>query len=187
MEYLIIILLNSLSCILLISNGLVFKKILKFENIYENIIESGLYGIILISLISLFVNFFVKISSTVSLLILFLPTFFIYKDIYFLRKRIFNLSIILGIISSLIMFLDNTNRPDAGLYHLPYINIINDSKIILGSANLEFRFGHSSILQYLSSAFNNIIFTNKGILIPLANIFAFVSFYLLYLKKIKMF
>ena len=183
MEYLIIILLNSLSCILLISNGLVFKKILKFENIYENIIESGLYGIILISLISLFVNFFVKISSTVSLLILFLPTFFIYKDIYFLRKRIFNLSIILGIISSLIMFLDNTNRPDAGLYHLPYINIINDSKIILGSANLEFRFGHSSILQYLSSAFNNIIFTNKGILIPLANIFAFVSFYLLYLIK----
>ena len=77
MEYLIIILLNSLSCILLISNGLVFKKILKFENIYENIIESGLYGIILISLISLFVNFFVKISSTVSLLILFLQHFYL--------------------------------------------------------------------------------------------------------------
>ncbi len=183
MEYLIIILLNSLSCILLISNGLVFKKIFKFENINENIIESGIYGIILISLTTLFLNFFVKISSFVSLLILFLPIIFVYKDIYFLRKRIFNLSIILGIISSLIMFLDNTNRPDAGLYHLPYINIINDSKIILGSANLEFRFGHSSILQYLSSAFNNVLFTSKGILIPLANIFAFVSFYLLYLIK----
>ena len=82
------------------------------------------------------------------------------------------------------MFLDNTNRPDAGLYHLPYINIINDSKIILGSANLEFRFGHSSILQYLSSAFNNIIFTNKGILIPLANIFCFcIILFIIFNKK----
>lgn len=183
MEYFTIILLNSLSCILLISNGLVFKKIFKFENIQENIIESGIYGIILISIITLFLNFFVKISSSISLLILFLPLIFVYKDIYFLKKKILNLSIILGIISSLIMFIDNTNRPDAGLYHLPYINIINESKIVLGVANLEFRFGHTSILQYLSSAFNNIIFSNKGILIPLANIFAFISIYLLYLIK----
>ena len=183
MEYLIIIFLNSLSCILFISNGFVFKKIFKFENIHENIIESGIYGIISISLIALFLNFFIKISPIISLLILFLPLAFVYKDIYFLKKRIFYLSLILGFISSLIMFADNTNRPDAGLYHLPYINIINESKIIFGAANLEFRFGHASILQYLSASFNNIIFTNKGILIPLANIFAFVCFYFFHLIK----
>ena len=76
------------------------------------------------------------------------------------------------------MVLDWTNRPDAGLYHLPYTNIINDSKIIFGVANLEFRFGHASILQYLSAAFNNQIFTSKGILIPLSNIFAFSIIYI---------
>ena len=59
------------------------------------------------------------------------------------------------------MFLEDSNRPDAGLYHLPFINIINDSKLIFGSANLEFRFGHTSILQYLAAGFNNIVFTEK--------------------------
>ena len=76
------------------------------------------------------------------------------------------------------MFLENSNRPDAGLYHLPFINIINDSKLIFGSANLEFRFGHTSILQYLAAGFNNIFFTEKGISIPLANIFAFTTIYI---------
>ena len=81
------------------------------------------------------------------------------------------------------MFFDNTNRPDAGLYHLPFINIINDSKIIIGSANLEFRYGHTSILQYLSAAFNNIVFSEKGILLPLANTFSIVVLYFLNLIK----
>ena len=81
------------------------------------------------------------------------------------------------------MFLDNANRPDAGLYHLPYINIINDFKLIFGVANLEFRYGHASILQYLSAGFNNIIFTEKGILIPIANIFSFATIYILNLYK----
>ena len=63
-----------------------------------------------------------------------------------------------------------------------FIKIINESKIILGSANLEFRFGHTSILQYLSAAFNNLIFSELGILLPLANIFSIAVFYLLELR-----
>ena len=184
MEYLNIIYLNSLSCLIIILNGISFKKILKFEQNEDNFLEDGLYGLILISLITFITNFFIKISSNISLLILIIPIIFSIKDIIFKRKIILY-SICLGLISSFIMYLDNTNRPDAGLYHLPFINIINDSKIILGSANLEFRYGHTSILQYLSASFNNIIFSELGILLPLSNIFSFVILYFFNLIKKK--
>ena len=54
-------------------------------------------------------------------------------------------------------------RPDAGLYHLPYINLLNEEKIIIGVSNLHFRFGHISIIQYLSAFTNNFIFNVNGI------------------------
>ena len=73
---------------------------------------------------------------------------------------------------------DNVYRPDAGLYHLPFISILNENKIIIGLSNLHFRFGHISIVQYLSASFNNHLFNEKGILIPHALIF---SFFLLFL------
>ena len=57
------------------------------------------------------------------------------------------------------------------MYHLPYTKIINDNKIIFGISNIHFRFGHTSILQYLNAIFNNYIFNSKGIIIPAAIIF----------------
>ena len=57
----------------------------------------------------------------------------------------------------------NVYRPDAGLYHLPYINILNDEKIIFGLSNFHFRYGHISIIQYLSAISNNFIFKENGI------------------------
>ena len=183
MGYFTIIFLNYLSCIILISNGLLFKKIFKFNKLKNDIIELGIYGILTISIITFILNFFLKISPILSLVILFSATLICFKSFYLIKFRILKTSLFLALISSMIMFLDNTNRPDAGLYHLPYINIINDSKIIFGLANLEFRYGHASILQYLSAAYNNQIFSNNGILIPLANIFAFTSLYLFNLIK----
>ena len=183
MEYFIIIILNFIACIIFISNGTLLKTLFNFNNVDEDIIENGLYGFLFIASVTFFLNFFFKISNILSLLLLFLPFFFIYKKIYNLKNKILFYSLILSLISSLIMILDSSNRPDAGLYHLPYINIINDSKIIFGVANLEFRFGHTSILQYLSAAFNNQIFTSKGILIPLSNIFAFTVIYIFNIFK----
>lgn len=57
------------------------------------------------------------------------------------------------------------------------MQILNENKIIIGLSNLHSRFGHISILQYLS-AFNYNIFTkNNGILIPLASIISFLYIY----------
>ena len=74
------------------------------------------------------------------------------------------------------------NRPDAGLYHLPFISILNESKIIFGINNIHFRFGHTSILQYTSAINNNYLFKENGISIPLASIVSF--FYIYFLNDI---
>ncbi len=61
MEYLIILFLTSLSCFLTILNGLAFKKIIKSsKNLEEDISEAGLYGILLISFLTLLINFSIK-------------------------------------------------------------------------------------------------------------------------------
>ena len=85
--------------------------------------------------------------------------------------------IIVSFIGFFTFLLDHSNRPDAGLYHLPYISILNEEKILIGSVNLHFRFGHISSLQYFFSIFNNLIFGDNGILIPLTIIFGTVIVY----------
>jgi len=78
------------------------------------------------------------------------------------------------------MSYDTINRPDAGLYHLPYVSIVNESKIIIGANNLHFRFGHISIMQYLSALYNNHLFLDHGILIPLGLIYCHGLGYLIF-------
>ena len=66
----------------------------------------------------------------------------------------------------------NVYRPDAGLYHLPYINILNNEKIIIGLSNLHFRYAHASILQHTSAILNNFVIGINGIVLPSALIFS---------------
>ena len=63
---------------------------------------------------------------------------------------------------------------------MPFISIINENKIIVGSANIHFRFATTSIVQYLSSSQNNFIYDLKSLSIPIASIF---SFFLIYSLK----
>ena len=62
------------------------------------------------------------------------------------------------------------------LYHLPYINILNESNLIIGLSNLHFRYGHISIIQYISAIYNNSIFTDNGILVPTAIYLALLGY-----------
>ena len=123
-----------------------------------------IFGLILISFFALFFNFFFSLNQLLnSIFLLFsLIIIFKYRKIY-LSKKFF----IFCFFSSFIIFLLITNsnmyRPDAGLYHLPYINLLNEEKIIIGVSNLHFRFGHISIIQYLSAFTNNFIFNVNGI------------------------
>ena len=148
--------------------------------------ELGLYGIIFLSFIALLINFVFPLNLLVNNLIFFIGIIYSIFKINQIRKFI-KISFIIGIVSFLILILDHSNRPDAGLYHLPYISILNENKIIFGLTNVHFRFGHTSILQHLSAIFNNSFFGENGILIPISTIFSFVVafFFKIFLKKIN--
>jgi len=146
-------------------------------------------GVILVSFISLLLNFFTPLSSLINSI---LYIFLIIITFKFKKKNIFNKkSISFLLISSFVTFLliiySTINRPDGGLYHLPYTSIINENKIIFGLSNIHFRFGHISILQYLSAVNNNYLFLENGISIPLASIvsFFYLNFFYDILKIIK--
>ena len=128
-----------------------------------------IYGLIVISFFALFFNFFFSLNQIFNtvFLVVGLALLIKHRKIY-LNKNYF----VFCLISSLLIFLLITNshvyRPDAGLYHLPYISILNHEKIILGISNLHFRFGHISIVQYLSAVSNNLVFGINGIVFPVA-------------------
>ena len=126
-----------------------------------------IFAIIILTFFALLINFFNPISELVSSFFILLGIFIIIRNRnVFLKKKY----IIFCFLSSIIIFLlitsSNVYRPDAGLYHLPFISILNNEKIIFGLSNLHFRYGHTSILQYTSAIFNNLIFTEKGISFP---------------------
>jgi len=181
-----------ISSLYLIACGNVFIKSKK--NFVSDICKVGIFGSAILSFTSLFLNFFFPIDQNISSIIFLF--FLIPALIYFVKtgtlKYTLIISIISGAITTLIIILDNIYRPDAGLYHLPYTKIINENKIIFGVANIHFRFGHISILQYLNAIYNNHLFGDNGIILPIASIFSlliifFISEVFNELKKNKIY
>ena len=135
-------------------------------------------GTIAISSVGLLLNFFIPLSQlTNTLVYILIIIIFLFKTKYNFDKKIFLFLIISSLLTFLLIIKSNVNRPDAGLYHLPYISILNENKIFFGLSNIHSRFAHVSIIQYLSAINNNYLFLNNGISIPLASI---VSFFYLY-------
>lgn len=133
----------------------------------KNIIYKCIIGLILISFIALISNFFVslnKITNTIIYTSILFVVIFIKKKIYFKEVKI--ILIIISLLNFSLIIFSKVYTPDAGLYHLPFINILHEYKIILGLSNLHFRFGHISILEYLNAVNYNLIFNINGILIP---------------------
>ena len=149
-----------------------------FSNKIENINDRSIVGCIFISFLALVVNFFLPLTLLFNsfFLIIGISFFFIIRSRKLTKKEFVYLLFSSLITSSLIIY-SNINRPDAGLYHLPYINILNEYKIIFGLNNIHFRFGTISIIQYLSAINNNYLFKDLGILIPLASL---ASFFIIY-------
>jgi hypothetical protein len=138
-------------------------------------------GVIFISSISLILNFFTPLTPLINSIVYtsVIVASTIKKKIT-LNKENLCFLIISSFVTFLLIIYSNVNRPDAGLYHLPYTSIINENKIIFGLSNIHFRFGHVSILQYLSAINNNYLFSENGISIPLASIVSFFYLYFFY-------
>ena len=127
------------SSIILIINGIIFIKLTSNNKINDiNIWESGLYGFVGIAFISVILNFFFPLNKLLGTIFFIssLVAFCIY--FYNVRKKRELLFIIffVTLTSFLLITSANVNRPDGGLYHLPYIRILQENKIILGLTNL---------------------------------------------------
>ena len=174
-----------IASILTISIGNFFLNFIdKRKNDYKfSLSEEGIIGLIFISFISLLLNFFLKIDQLVASILFIFPLIlfvriFKKKEIELIKKIILH-SLLISLVATIFIAFDNVNRPDAGIYHLPYVRILNDFKIIIGSANLNPLFGVTSIFQYISAIFNNYIFKDLGVTIPHALIGVYLIDYFL--------
>ena len=144
---------------------------------FKEFSEISINGFVYISFLALLVNFFISLNVTINSLIFFLICLiYLFKKKSFEKREIITLAII-SLFCFLIILFDTVYRPDAALYHLPFTKILNAEKIIFGLANLHFRYGHISIIQYSSAINNNYLFGDIGILIPLISIYSFLTFY----------
>lgn len=146
------------------------NKIISEKNYYE----ISIFGIVFISFLAVIINFFFPINKFIGTIFLVLGIIlfliFLVKNNY--KKKIFKYISISSFIALTLTFSSNVYRPDAGLYHLPFISILNEEKIIIGLANIHFRFATNSIIQYLSALYNNYLFNTAYITIPVSVIFS---------------
>ena len=138
----------------------------------DKIIFNIIFGAIFLSFIALFLNFFFSLNKELNSIIylLIIVIFFIKRKNFKLEKKLLSILLLISFFTGCLILYSNIYRPDAGLYHLPFVGIINNEKIILGLTNIHFRFGAISIIQYLSAINNNLLFKEFGILIPLASL-----------------
>ena len=156
------------------------NKIFSEKNYYE----ISIFGIVFISFLAVIINFFLPINKLIGTIFLALGIIlfliFFVKNNY--KKKIFRYISISSFIALTLTFTSNVYRPDAGLYHLPFISILNEEKIIIGLVNIHFRFATNSIIQYLSALYNNYLFNTAYITIPVSIIFS--NYIILNYKKI---
>ena len=156
----------------------------KLKELYEipiNILYP-IIGFFYISNITLLTNFFFKINSQFSILLLIIPLFFnlFLLELKKLKISIKNLS--LYIFTPLVLGISSSNinlAYDAGLYHLNHQKWLQTDKIIFGLSNNHNRFGYSSIIEYLNV---NFWLNDNFILLHFTNlIFMVVFFQIIYI------
>ena len=181
-----IFLASFISSIIILGGGYFFSVIFFNKGFTYSTIgsEIGIYGIIFLSFLCVFLNFFFKIDKNVGSAVLILC---VVSFIFFKAYKNYKMIILTSLCTFILILYSNVYRPDAGLYHLPVTSIINENRIIIGASNIHFRFAHSSIVQYFSALYNTHFFNINFITIPIASIFSFYIYYVFenYLKFVK--
>ena len=157
-----------------IGSYLSFKLKNKIVGEYRSL--NFLFGIFLIGSTIVAVNFFLPTSSYITYILLFILFGLSYKAIipakYILKIILINLIVYPICLKMSFAF-------DAGLYHLPYQDILRNEKIIFGLANIP-SYGFSSFQEYLGS----IVFSPNFIFHKFI-IGSFLSFFCLFLDDLR--
>ena len=161
----------------IIGYGNIFNKNRRDNDLFFTII----IGYFIIGFITLFLHFFISISNYVSSSVIFVGIVLLFISKFNILSKKFIYSIICLILTNIILLGYSDHPIDANMYHHPYVTYLNSEKIIYSIANIEFRFGHISFLQFVQSAFSNNFF--NPLTISSVNII-FYTFFLIYCFEI---
>lgn len=139
--------------------------------------EIGIYGLFFLGFLSILLHFFFPINYFVtSFICLFGLYYFVAEKInlFLIEKK--NFLIFIFLIPTLILF---EYHADYFWYHLPYVNITSENKIIFGLANLNDNLGYGHLWYDIITLFNLPIIQTKYLSIVSI---VFLFFFLIYLK-----
>tara|TARA_B100001057_G_scaffold469369_1_gene529600 strand:- start:3102 stop:4793 length:1692 start_codon:yes stop_codon:yes gene_type:complete len=170
----------------------VFLRILKFtkeNNQIQNVLYTRkeylypLIGIVIIGNILIIYNFFLPLDYSHYLLVaLFLISLSSIKEFKWSVKQYLNVDNLFSylLIPSILVIstYDTSFNYDAGYYHLLHQNWLRESNLIIGTVNIFWPLGMSSIYEYLSAA---LWFDKSFVLLHLLNVY-FIHFFYLFLK-----
>ena len=120
-----------------IGYGILFKKLVFNNNNNSNLFELYLLSIPLLTFIGIFIHFFYKIDFLIIIVVNLLGLLFF---IIYSKKINFNNSLKILFFIKIFLFpflLGNNLHEDFYYHHLPYLNLINNYKIIFGLVNFN--------------------------------------------------
>lgn len=126
------------------SFGTLFNQIFikKFDFIVFDFGETIILGYFFLLIISIFFHFFVPINYTFTILILLVALIYFVLNFHKLKKiEIKQLLLILLI--AFVGFISSKGHPDFEWYHLPYLNYLQNYKIVFGIVNFSDFLGYS--------------------------------------------
>lgn len=160
--------------------GYVFNSFFLKDTSINSKGEIGIYGLFFLGFLSIFFNFFVHLNYLLTSIICTIGiTIYIFLSIYKkLSFKFIDFFLFFLIIPTAIFF---EYHADYFWYHLPYINIKSEFKIIFGLANLNDNLGYSHIWYDIMSTFNLPFYRTKYLSV-VAIVFLF--FFIILLKDI---
>jgi hypothetical protein len=156
------------------------KKIFDQSNI--DIFFRILIGYIFIGIISLIIHFFFELNNIFSIIIIIVGLIIFFLDKSLISKENFFIPLLIILCSSFFLFAYSDHPIDTNMYHHPYVSYLKSEKIIFAVANIQFRFGHISFLQYVQAALTNDYLHN--ISLGIINIIFYISFLIIASNKI---
>ena len=185
----------TLFCLLsVLGYGIIFSKIL-YNSSKKNLGELGLFGFLLLFFISLFLHFFIPLSYLLNLLILslgFLVSIIKYK---YIKNQVAKIKTNFVILSLIILpsILIYKTHGDYDWYQLPYVNYLNNFKIVFGLVNVQNNYAHGHGWMDVMGMFSLPIVEAKGVSIIALIFFYYFILYLLFeikdtkLKSVKIY
>ena len=123
--------------------------------IKENFSISLIFGVLVLSQISLVLNFFTPINSLITYLLVFISIVYFFLQAK-IKIKLFKIAIISFL--SILFYFKGNHAEDFTIYHHINLQAINDYKIILGLTHLKLNLGQSPISFYGDAIFQNLPF-----------------------------